>query len=297
VKSAETGEELELPKARAAHDWRFSFIWIVPVLALAFVGWLVYRRVIAKGPTITIRFRDAEGLQAGNSVLRFRGATLGNVKALKLSKDHQSVEVEVGLEKSAEDLAREGSEFWIVKPSVSASKIQGLGTIVSGDFITIRPGTGKPADHFVGLEEAPVEKTEADGLKIVLLASKLSSLERGSPIFYRGIQVGEVLNYELGSDSQLVKISAIIEPHYEPLVRMNTVFWNAGGINVNIGLFGAAISAHSFQSLISGGIAMATPNTAEKEAPQGTTYRLYEKPDEKWLAWEPAIHLKDETKP
>jgi paraquat-inducible protein B len=283
--------EADLPEAQTARDWKPSLVWIVPLLAAAGVGWLVYRSVIASGPTVTILFKDAEGLEAGKSDVKFRGARIGTVESIELSKDHQLVVVKATFDKSAADLAREGSEFWIVKPTLGAGEVKALTAIVSGNYVALKPGTGGPAKQFQGLSEPPVVSTNESGLKIVFLSAKLGSIERGTSISYRGIQIGRVLDFELAPDSQLVRISAIIDKHFAPLVRMNSVFWNAGGINVNVSLLGAAISANSLQSLIAGGIALATPDNPDKPAPEGTTFRLYEKPEEKWRQWEPIIRL------
>jgi paraquat-inducible protein B len=284
-------EKADLPEAKTARDWKPSFVWIIPLLAAAGVGWLIYRSVIDTGPIVTILFNDAEGLEEGKSDVKFRGARVGTVETIELSKDHRSVVVRARLDKSAADLAREGSEFWIVKPTLGAAEVKALTAIVSGNYIAVKPGAGPAAKQFQGLSQSPVLGTNERGLKIILLSAKLGSIERGTEISYRGIKIGQVLEYELAQDSQVVRISAMIEKRYALLVRMNSAFWNAGGINVNLSLLGADISANSLQSLIAGGIALATPDNADKPAQDGTTFRLYEKPDDKWQQWAPVIRL------
>jgi paraquat-inducible protein B len=280
-----------LPRARVKKGWPVSPIWIVPVLAIGFVGWLLYRDYAMSGPRITIRFREGRGIEVGKTQLKYRGVKVGDVTGLKLSKDQQFVEIQVQLTSSASGIARAGSEFWIVQPEVSLTGVRGLRTLVSGDYIQVIPGQGGKATTFTGLEEPPLINTRGNGLKLKLLTANLKSVNPGTPVLYRGIQVGETLGSHLSADAQVVEIGAYVYPAFVSLVRKNSKFWNAGGINVGLGLFGADISAHSFQSVIAGALAFATPEKMEEPAPEGTAFRLYEKAREEWLNWAPVIHL------
>jgi len=283
----------DLPQAKIERNWKTYAIWIAPIIAAGLAAWFIYSNVVQGGPTIHIYFDNAAGLQQGNSLLKYRGTQIGEVKEIKLTKDHGQVEVAVSLDASGAGIAREGSRFWIVKPEVGAEEIRGLRTIVSGDYITVDPGNGKPQTRFQGLAEAPVV-APPETLRIVLFAERVGSLKKLSPVFYRGIQVGEVFNVDLGHKSQAIDITVDIRRHYAPLVRMNSKFWNAGGIHANISLSGLNIGAQSAETLISGGIDFATPDTTEKQAPPGTAFRLYDKPDDAWLGMSPVIEL-DQT--
>ena len=288
-----------LPEAKIVPRRRFSFVWIVPLLAIGFVAWLAVRYYAERGPTIIIRFREATGLEAGKSELQFRGAIIGQVADIRLSDDLQSVLVEVDLKKSAEQVARVGSEFWIVQPEVTAERIHGLGAIVSGNYIEVKPGTGKRTLRFGGLEQPPVLPHAAEGLQVALLATDLHSITRGSAVTYRGVRVGQVTSYELETNSQAVRINAHIDLAYAPLVRLNSRFWNAGGLDVDLGWLGAEIRAQSFKTLVAGGIAFATPDRFSEAAKDGTVFRLHEKADDSWQRWAPEILIppKQHTSP
>jgi paraquat-inducible protein B len=117
-------------------------------------------------------------------------------------------------------------------------------------------------------------------------------LREESPVFYRGIQVGEVLQFRLGHDAREITVQAQIHAEYAPLVRLNSKFWNAGGLSFKFGLFrGAEISAESPETLLTGGIEFATPPEPEAAAANGASFRLYEKSEDAWKAWAPAIPL------
>ena len=279
-----------LPQAKIERS-RFSwFLWLIPIAAALLCAWYVCRDYIFAGPTITIYFQNAEGLQEQNSIVQYRGVKIGEVGTLKLMKDQQRVSVTAKLDTSAAGIAREGSVFWIVRPELKLGSVSGLRTIVLGNYITVQPGNGSPTNLFIGAEKEPIEPIQA--LDIQLLATKLDSLQPQSPVFYRGIQVGEVLDCRLSDDARAVLIHARIGEQYAPLVRMNSKFWNAGGIDFHLGLFsGAKLTAESAQTLISGGIAFATPPDFQKAATNGAIFSLNEKSDAEWEKWSPAIPL------
>jgi paraquat-inducible protein B len=280
-----------LPKAKikkARHAW---WLWLVPLGALALCAWFVYRDYIATGPVITIYFQDASGLEENNTQIRLLGATVGQVKKLALTRESNRVEVKARLAGSATQLAKAGTTFWIVRPEFKVGAISGLRTIISGEYIAVRPGNGARTNIFVGAESEPISE-EPGSLHLTLLLPDLRSVQEESSIYYRGIKVGEVLKYQLSDDAQGVKIQARIQKEYAPLVRVNSKFWNAGGIDFRFGLFrGAEISAESAKTLLSGGIEFATPTDAGAPATDGAFFRLYDKPDDAWKNWMPVMHL------
>jgi paraquat-inducible protein B len=279
-----------LPKAKIRKDVFSWFIWTLPVAAAGLCGWFLLHDFVFAGPTVTIYFQNADGLQEQNSMVKYRGINIGQVTSLKLADKQGRVAVRAKLDYSAGDIARQGAVFWIVQPEVKLGAIQGLQTIVSGNYITVQPGNGERTNTFTGAEEAPVQP--APGIIITLLADDLGALENQSEISYRGIQVGEVIDFHLGDDSRHIVVHARILQNYAPLVRMNSKFWNAGGINAHLGLFsGLNITAESAQTLVSGGIAFATPVDYGSPATNGAVFTLNDKEDTTWQDWNPIIPL------
>ncbi len=279
-----------LPKAKIEKDFISWFIWGLPVAAVALCAWFLLRDFVFAGPTVTIYFQDADGLQVQNSMVRYRGVEVGEITSLQLANNSSNVAVRVKLQHSATDLARQGSLFWIVRPELKLGAISGLRTIVSGNYITVQPGNGERTNTFVGMEEAPIEPVPS--ITLTLLANDLGALQNLSEITYRGIQVGEVLDFHLDDNARYVVVHARILQNYAPLVRVDSKFWNAGGINAHLGLFsGLDISAQSARTLVSGGLAFATPETYGPQATNGTVFVLNDKEDKAWEDWNPNIPL------
>ena len=283
----------DLPKAKATTGgWRSLVVWVVPVVAALVAGYLVFDRVREFGPEITIRFKDGNGVRVGQTPVKYRGVPIGQVTAVDLSEDLQHVAVKARLQRSAASVAQEGAIFWIVRPEVGVGTITGLSTVITGPEIQVEPGSGKSATEFDGLERAPAA-LEEKGLKIVLRATRLGSLRRGSPVHYHGVEVGVVQEADLGDTAATVDIHVLIRQRYTTLVRRGSEFWNVSGLSVSGGLFsGVHLKMESVRSLAAGGIEFATPNgTDASVAKEGALYALHDGPKKEWLAWAPRITL------
>lgn len=170
--------------------------------------------------------------------------------------------------------------------------VAGLGTVVTGPQIELLPGTGKPKREFLGRASPPVQP-EHEGLKIVLLFSQLGSLKIGSPVFYRGFDVGAVQDIRLGPDATSVNVRVSVRKRYARLVREGSKFWNVSGVDVRVGLFrGMEIRMESLGPLVAGGVAFSTPeDTDDAPARDGAVFRLYDEPKKEWLEWNPKIEI------
>lgn len=277
-----------LPKAKIQQDALSWFFWTLPVGAALLCAWFLLHDFVFAGPTITIYFQNADGLQEQNSMVKYRGIDIGEVETLRLDDKDQNVIVRAKLYRTARNVARQGAAFWIVRPELKLGEISGLQTIVSGSYVAVQPGTGDATNVFTGVTEEPV--TPLPGIVITLLSDDLDSIENQSKIFYRGIQVGEVTDFRLGDDARYVIMHARILKNYAPVVRTDSQFWNAGGISAHLGLFsGLNISAESANTLLSGGLAFVTPDHYGPPATNGTVFYINPKEDPAWENWNPTI--------
>lgn len=282
---------IDMPTSKLVKKAKFSAVWAVPVIAAIVAGWLVFISVRQAGPMITIAFNDGNGLQVNQTVLKYHGIRVGEVRSVQLTKDLQQVLVQIRLQRTAAALACDGSQFWIVRPEVSSGGFHGLETIVSGPYIQALPGHGRPQKKFQGSEVVPVNMKPEGKFEVIVTTPQISTLSVGSPVYYRGVEVGAVSYFVLGDDARLIHVHLLIETNFAPLVRPDTKFWNAGGISVRLKFIGLAMSAENLKSLIIGGIAFATPEGTASPVSAGTTFMLYERPENDWLKWSPAIPI------
>jgi paraquat-inducible protein B len=241
---------------------RVSAIWIIPVVALAIGAWLAWDTWSKQGPTITVAFDSGEGLQAGQSQLKFKDIVLGTVKSLELAPDHNHVTVTIATTRQAEPLLTETTKFWVVKPRFFAGNISGLETLLSGSYVGMLPGAayGKAQLQFKGLEDPPILTEHVPGRVFLLKARRLGSISQGSPVFFRGQTVGEVLGWDVADMAESVTIQTFVRDPYAKYVNDDTRFWNASGLSIELAGNGVQVQVESLKALLLGGIAFETPD-------------------------------------
>jgi paraquat-inducible protein B len=270
---------------------RFSLVWLVPVVAAAVGGFLFYRSEIAVGPTIEIAFQDGTSITEGAKVV-YRGVQVGSVQSVDLDASLDHVNVRAQLHESAGGLAREGSQFWIVEPRVSVGRVSGLETLLSGSYIQVAPGGGGETTQFVGLANPPVLSPDQSDLLVYLESDDAASLEVGSPVTYRGIDVGTIAGVDLPGDGTRVQLEVAIAREHASLVRVNSVFWLTSGVHFDLQPLDPTIDISSVESLIRGGVAFATEGPPGDMAGANAVFELLrETPRQAMLQPRPGINV------
>ena len=254
-----------------------SPIWILPVIALSIGMWLLYKSVVEKPIDIIVHFKSAEGVTAGKTKVMYKGLPIGIVKDITVDRGLDTVSMHIEISREAEKGLVEDVKFWIVRPEVSAGRVRGIETLLTGSYIAVQLGKSKvPCREFVGLEEPPPVPENAPGLHIKLETEALNSLQKGSPIYFKDIQVGTIQGYVMEESGQIL-VDAYIEPEYSRLVKPGTRFWNASGITLKGGLNGIVFRMESLSTLIYGGVSFYTPDSLKDQPParNGHVFKLY----------------------
>ncbi len=260
-----------------------------------------YDSAFRTGSLISIFFKDSKGLSEG-SALKYQGVSVGTVENINISDNLDKIIVKARLYKGADKIAKSGSKFWIAEPEIGLGGIKDVGAIIF-KYIEVLPGEGTESDQFIGLEKEPVfvnfEKSDGqpvvvgnkENLNITLLSKRLGSVNIGVPVYYKQIEVGKVVGHKLSDNAENVEINLVINKKYSALVRDNSKFWNVSGIGLDFYLFGVKAKTESLTSIIKGGVTFATPEKdIGKVVSDGAVFELHEKPDEKWLKWQPNIN-------
>jgi paraquat-inducible protein B len=236
-----------------------TLVWIVPMVAALVAGWLAVQAILRQGPTINISFITAEGLEPGVSRLKYRDVEIGTVSAIGLSDDRSRVIVTARMRKQARSLLNADTRFWVVRPRVSASSVSGLGTLFSGAYIGVDAGSStEERRDFVGLEVPPAVISGRPGTQYLLKSEKLGSLDIGSPVYFRQVEVGQVIAFEIDPDGRATSILVFVNSPYDKFVKARSRFWVASGIDASFNAAGFKLNTESMVSVLVGGIAFRT---------------------------------------
>ncbi|WP_112872987.1 MlaD family protein [Paracoccus endophyticus] len=262
--------------ARAARAG-VSVIWAVPIIALLVTMALAWNAYAGRGTLVQVAFADATGITPGETALKFREITVGNVEAVRFTQDLQRVVVSIRVDKDVAQFIDDAAEFWIVRPQVSAQGISRLDTVLTGAFIEgywdARPGPAELVVH-EGLDRAPLTRSNEQGTWVVLSSADAKGMTEGAPIFYRGLQVGRMQNLRLSDTDESVQADVFIEAPHDQRLTTATVFWDTAGFSVSLGPQGVSLNVNSVSSLVQGGAEFATLSSGGQPVAQGHVFQL-----------------------
>jgi len=268
----------QAPEAQIDTKRRFSIIWVVPIIALLIGGGLVFKAQSAKGPTITITFETADGLTAEKTKIKFKDVEIGTETQIDMGKDLANIVVTAELHKGAKKYLTDKTKFWVVRARIGAGEVSGLGTLFSGAYIGIDPSTeGTSQSAFKGLEIPPILTQNLPGGHYVLKATTLSSLDLGSPVYYRGIKVGKVVAHHYEQASEEVLINIFVKAPFHEKVFQNSRFWSASGVDFSMDASGFKMDTESLVSIMTGGLVfdLRQDDLPGEVAEEGRVFDLY----------------------
>ena len=259
-------------------------VWVIPVIAALIGGWMVFQNLLDEKLNVTVKFKDAAGIEAGKTLVKFRDVVVGKVISVEITGGAGDIEVQLQFDDVEPEKITETTRFWVVKPRVGLEGVTGLDTLLSGAYIEVDPSLqGQPATEFIGLEEPGIHQLGNPGTKYKLKTYKLGSVGRGAPVKYRDVNVGKVSRYRLAEDSSSVEIEVFIRAPYDKLVNKDTRFWHMSG---------AAAAARIFEILETPPPITTNdrPSTAAP-APANSVFSLYESETAEKIAVEVAFHV------
>ena len=260
------------------HKRILSPIWILPFVALCIGSWLLYTSFRDAGIDIHVHFDNAKGITPGKTKVIFKGIPIGTVKNIEIDDNMQGVNLIIKMESRSSTLLVKDTAFWIVKAEISAGRISGIETLLSGSYIGTQKGKStEPATLFQGLNVPPPLDQATPGLRFTLESDTLHSLQRGSHIYTKNLQIGHIENYAL-QDNGKILFNAYVQPQFAHLIKTGTRFWNASGLSLTGNLRqGLTVNIESLASLLYGGITCATHDSLQTTDPTASNshFTLY----------------------
>lgn len=262
---------------------KFSAIWVIPLVTLLIGVSMVVHTWLTEGPTITLEFATADGLEAGKTKVKLLNVEIGLVESVSIKPDLSAVTATVKLDPEVRSLLLDDTLFWIVRARVGAGGVSGISTILAGAYIEMEPGSGSiKQQHFVGLEEPPLTPLDAPGLRLTLFSDRAGSVSAGNAILYRGYKAGRIETMTFDTELRKVRYDIFIDAPFHELVNSSTRFWDMSGVSLKASAQGLEIEAGSLDTILLGGVAFGSnPNlplgTAVESGKEFKLYSSYQK--------------------
>jgi paraquat-inducible protein B len=270
-------------KANISQGRKLSGIWIIPLLALALGAYMVIHTWMTEGPEITIAFKTADGLEQGKTKVKYRNVNMGLIEEVRLNDNLDGVVATVKLERQALTMLRDDTRFWVVTASIAGGKISGLGTLLSGAYIQLAPGTGKVGQRkFVALDKPPETPTGAPGLRLKLTTDNASSISTGDAVLFNRYKVGRVESAEFDPADRKLHYVIFIDAPYHTLVDSSVRFWDVSGVTLVANAEGVKLETGSLDTVLMGGIGFGTPPGINHGEPveHNAEFKLYSSYDD-----------------
>ena len=251
----------EPQRAKRSIQRSLSPVWIVPIVAVLIGAWMIYDNLSRLGPSITLIMENAEGIEAGKTLIKTRNVEIGKVEKVSLSADLSHAEIKARMSPQAVKMLNQDTQFWVVKPRIGREGVSGLGTVLSGAFIQLLPGNSDiELDTFEVLNQPPVAPPDAAGLRINLTSQIGNAVSTGDPVSYQGFTVGRVESSYFDPKTRSMSHRLYIQSPYEGLVTSNSRFWTSSGLDVRLDSQGFKVNVGSLESLLGGGITFGVPS-------------------------------------
>ncbi|MBY7882081.1 MCE family protein [Vibrio fluvialis] len=245
-----------------------------------------YQQAQKYGEEIMLVAQGNTGITVGTPI-KYNGVQVGEITNVLPDFSSPQVRFKARIQPTyAPYITKAGSVFWLAEAKVGLKGVSNLQNLIS-KAIEVKPGSGKATKQFT-LSAMPYQ---AKGITFSLQSETRGSIDVGTPVLYRDIEVGRVTDVRLGNFADRVISTIEIESKYAYLVRENSLFWNTSGLDVSIGLSGANVKAGTLDSIVRGGITFATPEQKQltAAAKAGQSFYLYPTPQEEWKKWRTAI--------
>lgn len=272
--------DLPEPRIDAPRRGGISAAWLIPLVALAIAATMAWRHYSALGPEIRILLQSGSGIEPGRTTIRYRDVEVGVIKRLSFTSDLSAVVATAQMDAEIADQLTDSARFWVVRPQISAAGIAGLETVLSGIYVGVDWGEtpGRPTDTFEVLSSPPQTAAGTPGRRFRLFATDGASAAAGSPVFFKSIEVGRVETKTLSEDFAVIEYEIFVNAPHDQRVTTATRFWDASGLDIELGAEGVRIAAPSLVSILRGGIAFDTlgpPPGPDGSVEEGRAYELY----------------------
>ena len=267
-----------LPESNIQPRSKFSIVWLVPLVAVVIGAWIGFKAWSEMGPTITISFKTADGLEAGKTKIKYKNVEIGEIVNIQVNHENEDVIVTAEMTSDIKSFLTDQTEFWVVRARINASGVSDLSTLLSGAYIGIGPSSeGKKKRNFKGLEVPPAITGAIPGKHFVLHTKNLGSIARDVPVYYRKFNVGLVEEVKLNDDGESITVRVFIHAPYDQWVNKTTKFWNTSGIDFSMSADGIKMDTQSLVSILIGGIAFESSDLSTDTTPaeNNSTFKLY----------------------
>ena len=226
--------------------------------------------------TINVRLKDNHDIKKGSKLL-YKNLQIGKVTKIKLKED---IFVSINIHNQYKYLFGKDAKIYLKGLSISLDKIENLSSTVFGDNLYLIADKNNSFKENYRIDSVNPDDTFYEkGLRVKLKAKESKNLTVGSPIYYKGFEVGEIYDADLTQNGQFVIFDLFIQEKYSDILQITSKFYKATTVDIDVGVLGANIKLGSAKSMLKGGIVFIndTATATATSVKDGALFNLLEK--------------------
>ncbi len=223
--------------------------------------------------TIKLTVEDNYNIKK-TSKLYYKNIAIAKVKKITLDKD---ITIIIEGDKKYKYLFGKNSKIYLKGTKISLDGVENLSSTVLGDNLYLIADKNNSFKNKFTLDSINPDKVHYEkGLRVQLKANDSKNITVGSPIYYKGFEVGEIYDANLVKEGKNIIFNLFIKEKYKNIVKTKSRFYKATTIDIDAGVFGAKIKLGSAKSMLKGGIYFTNPKSKKplKSAKNGAIFEL-----------------------
>ncbi len=185
----------------------------------------------AQGLTIQLNAKDLGGVAIGSKIL-YKKIPIGEVYSYRLEDDGKSVTIMASIKNEYRDIINSQSRFWNVS-GVGANigfegvdvRLESMSALLGGGIAVDSPDDGEPVIANTEFRLYPDLKTAGRGISVQITLPDDNNINAtGSPIVYRGIEIGQITDLSLSLGNEQIIASAAIQPAFSDFLNSGSRF-------------------------------------------------------------------------
>lgn len=235
------------------------------------------------GVHLQLQAKSMQGLSEGGVVL-YLNKEVGRIDKINFNKE-SGVKVDITIFNEYSSLVNDSSIFYLnslikskidfkeVKIEIPTLKSMVLGGIT---FDTLNKNEKLKKRTFLLYEDqSSVEEQtylNSGGRFITLTSDTLNSLHKNSPIFFKEMEVGKIIDYSFDGDKFIFK--AYVGKNFKHLINDSTYFYNSSKFDLDIDFPKVKVTTASLENMLRGGLSFKT-KIKDAAYSEEKSYRIY----------------------
>ncbi|MCE9678869.1 MlaD family protein [Shewanella sp. AS1] len=223
----------------------------------------------AKSPVeLTLIASDNPGIKAGAEV-RYKQLPIGKVIDVSFKSDFSAIEYEVEIAAEYQPLLTRSSYFLPESALAIDASLDGV-SVKTRDLTTLTQGAislvqgssraqlkaGTPLSLFTSAQQAEQLIAQRSMQRITLSSPDGADLSTHSPVYYKKMQIGKVLDIAWQSKEDKFAVTLGIEKPFASLLKPGSVFWRNSAVAVDASLSGIRVDVAPLEGAIKGSVSL-----------------------------------------